>query len=288
MSHDTTQAAGHQGNVIAHRGSDPMYVRAERLAAGIERGVIDAWLFLRFLVFLLYLVLGVLSFWLWMVSAAIGLVRLGLRALMVPLLWLSGGAAPRPGPPAPNVTVAIQRDLELLWQSRLVAYENFARPVARHWISARQASRTFWHWGMVRKATALAFAVLFGVVPAMFVIPRPHYVQITDDNAVHYENDGAKVSYLIHATDLRNRGKTREYENEDAWWLGKVNSQGIKSQLQPGKFYKMWVVGIRWYYMPRLFPNIIWVYEIDGSGNPVDDPSRLMTPPQATMSAPTR
>ncbi len=277
MSHDTTQAS-HAGGAITPGDGDPMYIRAERLAAGIEHAFIEVWRFLRFLTFIVFLALAILNFWLWVLSAALGLVRLLINALMVGLLWISGGTPPRSGPPAPNVTVAIQRDLDALWQSRLVAYENLARPLARHWVGAQHVMRMFWHWGAGRKATAVLFALLFIAMPAAYVIPRPNYVQVTDDNAVHYDEDG-KVSYLIHTTDLETNGLTREYRNEDAWWLGKINSQGLKSQLQPGKNYKFWVVGIRWYYKPRMFPNIISAIEVDETGATIDRPSRLAAPP---------
>jgi hypothetical protein len=273
-------------NVFPHAASDPAYIRAERIALGIERGFLEVWSFLRFLLFFVYLLFGILNFWLWIVAFALGLLRLGLRMMMATLLFLSGGSAPRHHGPAENPVAAIDRELKFLWASRLVAYENVARPVARHWLAAQTAVRTFWHWGMARKASALLMAALFVGAPMSWVIPRPNYVQITDDNAVHYEDDGSKkVTYLVHATDLKTRGKTREYRNEDMWWLGKINSQGLKSQLQPGRNYKLWIVGIRWYYMPRLFPNIISAEELDETGAVITDPSRLMQSTQ-TPSAP--
>ena len=268
--------------------SDPAYIRAERVASSIEHAFLGIWTFFRFVLFVLYLVVGVLAFWLWVVSFALGLVRLGLRMVMATLLFLSGGNAPRFPGPSSSLVVTLDREIKYLWNTRLVAYENVARPVARHWVKSQEATRTFWHWSIGRKATALLLAGFFVGIPMTFVIPRPQYVQITDDNAVHYdqENDAARVTYLVHATDLDDRGKTREYRNEDMWWLGKINSQGLKSQLQPGNYYKLWIVGIRWYYMPRLFPNIISATEIDANRNPIDDPSRLLRSQPNTQTVP--
>ena len=268
--------------------SDPAYIRAERLASTIEQAFVGVWTFARFVLFVLYLAVGILAFWLWVVSFALGVVRLGLRMVMASLLFLSGGIAPRFPGASPNLVVSLDREIKYLWNTRLVAYENVARPVARHWVKSQEATRTFWHWGIGRKATALLLALFFIGIPMTFVIPRPQYVQITDDNAVHYdqENNNARVSYLVHATDLGDRGKTREYRNEDMWWLGKINSQGLKSQLQPGNYYKLWIVGIRWYYMPRLFPNIISATEIDANRNPITDPSRLLRAQPGTQAVP--
>jgi hypothetical protein len=116
------------------------------------------------------------------------------------------------------------------------------------------------------------------VVPGLYIVPRAHDVQITDDNAVEYDKKTNTTTYLVHALDLHTDNKTREYLNEDAWYLGKINSQGLKSQLQIGRTYRLRVVGIRWYYMPTLYPNIISATEIDADGNAVERPGRLVAP----------
>ena len=101
-----------------------------------------------------------------------------------------------------------------------------------------------------------------------------------DNNAVHYTEDGSQVFYVVHAVDLDNPGHTREYVNENAWWLGKINPQGLKNRLQKGRNFRLWVVGIRWFYKPTLFPNIIGATEIDKQGDPVA-PSLQASPPPA-------
>jgi hypothetical protein len=241
--------------------------------------VVDVWTFLRFLVFVVYLLIAIIVFWLWVLTAAIGMVRLLCRALMLLLLSLSGSRVPRPPTPtAPSTSLAVKRELIELWDMRLVAYEELARPLARHLIGARRATRTFWHWSTFRKGFTLLVTGWLVVVPGLYVVPRTHDVQITDDNAVAYDKKTNKTTYLVHALDLHVENKTREYLNEDAWYLGKINSQGLKSQLQIGRTYRLRVVGIRWYFMPTLYPNIISATEIDADGNVVSRPGRLVAP----------
>ena len=267
MSAEATDAPDLPGSIPAMPAARSLSARAEQVASAIERAVREAWTFLRFLFFVVYLLIAVVSFWLWAVAAVIGVVRFALRALMLSLLWLSGGAAPRPGPPAPNMATALQAELRYLWDERLAAYDDVARPIARNLLGARRATRTFWHWSFPKKALSLVAIGAFVIVPGLYVVPRPNEVQITDDNAVEYDKITNKTTYLVHALDLHIDGKHREYLNEDAWYFGKINSQGLKSQLQIGRTYRLWVVGIRWYYMPTLYPNIISATEIDTKGN---------------------
>ena len=249
---------------------------ASRILHGGKRVVRDAWDVARFFLFALYLVLALLSVWLWLAGALLGIVRFAVRALMVSLLWLSGGLAPRPGAPARSLAESIERDLQHLWRSRVVAYRRMSRGMAEHYIGARRATRTFWYWSVPRQLFAVALAGLLVAVPLAYIIPRPHYVQVTDDNAIHYTDDGQKVMYLVHAVDMFDKGQTREDINEDAAHLAKFNSQGLKAQIVPGRNYRFWVVGIRWWKYPQLFPNIIRAQVVDAEGNPIDAPSRLI------------
>ena len=85
---------------------------------------------------------------------------------------------------------------------------------------------------------------------------------------------------MIHAQDLFKPGKMREYENERAVHLGKIDAQGVKNALVPGRYYRVLVVGLRWYYMPTMFPNIISVKEVDINGDPLAEPAHLIAPPE--------
>jgi hypothetical protein len=261
----------------------PPVARAEATAQAvighIKHGVLAVFHAIRGLLFVVYLVLGVASFWLWLLTLIVGFFLVVIRGVMLVLLWLSGGMPPRQ--PSETIAGAVRRDLDRLWAQRLVAYEAFARPAARHFLRLQRAAITFWHWHLLRKIAAAWFIVAFIGVPALYMIPRPHYVQVTDDNAIHYKNEGGRVKYLVHGLDLYDSSTHREYLNEDMWWLGKINSQGLKSQLQVGKYYRLWVVGIRWYYMPQLFPNIISATEVDAEGHTLEHPSRPGVPAKA-------
>ncbi len=258
--------------------ADSIDERTTRIVKHIEHQAKSTWDFLRFLLFFLYLIVGVISLWIGLLRLVLGLMHFGLRIVARGLLWMSGGTAPRPGPPVNSWTEGIKRDVDEMWARRLVVYEDIMRPAGRHYVRVQRATRTFWHWHLSRKLTALLFAIVTIVTPAAYVIPRPEYVQITDDNAIHTEENG-QVMYLVHSLDLFKPGKTREYLNEDAWWFGKINSQGLKAQLQVGKRYRLWVVGVRWWWKPRLFPNIISATEVNDDGSPLEhESSRISTP----------
>src|SRR6185295_18486868 len=102
------------------------------------------------------------------------------------------------------------------WAERVIGYQTFSRGLARQIVHTRRAGRTFWHLSFSRKILIVMATWFFVIMPLSYVVPRPHYVEVTDDNAVHYLEDGHTVMYLIHAVDLFNRSQTREYMNEDA------------------------------------------------------------------------
>jgi hypothetical protein len=237
----------------------------------IGRGIGDV---ARFLLFLLYLVLVVISFWLWAISALFLLARLALHGAMTTLLWASGGLAPVAGR-QPTLEDAA-REVKLWWYRRHGTYSLFVHPIASHYVVVQRASRRFWHWSALRQMLAVAAALVFIVLPGLYIVPRPHYVQITDDNVIDHHQ--GQVRYLIHGVDLFEPGQTREYMNERAPWLGKINPQGVKSEIQPGRFYRLWVIGIRWYWLPTLYPNIIGVTEVDAQGETLETPSHFVAP----------
>ncbi|MGE0040883.1 MAG: hypothetical protein AB7H88_05350 [Vicinamibacterales bacterium] len=265
---------------------EEVFARAERVLTFLRGAAIELWRFLRFIPFLFFIVFLVLSFWLGVLTAAMAVVRFLLRLVGVTLLWLSGGAAPRRGGKAPSFRAGVAREWRLLKGHSRLAWEEFVRPIRRHATGVRYAGRMFWHWHVGRKLFAVAGVVAFIVLPFVYLIPRPYDVQVTDDNALvnTSSEDDSGISYLVHTVDLDERGKTREFENIDMWWLGKVNSQGLKSQVQTGHLYRLWVVGIRWYKFPTLYPNIIKAQEITADGRRVDDPSRLMAIPSTPVN----
>lgn len=257
---------------------------ADRLIESLKRAVRDVWSVARFAIFIIYLMLAIVSIWLWLIGALVGTLRFAVRAVMIVFLWLSGGIAPPPGAPPRSVAELIRRDLRYFWRGRAVAYRRMSHGIAAQLVGARRATRTFWHWSVGRQIFALVVSAFLVGIPLSYVIPRPNYVQITDDNAIQYEFDRNQVTYLVHAVDMFNPRKTREYLNEDAAHLGKFNSQGVKAQLVPGRTYRLWVVGIRWWKFPRLFPNIIKAQEVDAQGNIIAHPSLHI--PATTLSVP--
>ncbi|MGE3276989.1 MAG: hypothetical protein AB7O67_17900 [Vicinamibacterales bacterium] len=264
----------------AAQAADDAAVRAERIIAFLRGAAIDLWRFLRFLPFVVFLAFLVLSFWLAAFTAAIAVVRAVLRLVAVILLGLSGGLAPRRGTAPPGtLRDKARRELRLLRVHASLTWEESVGPFRRHWRGAGYGWRMFWHWHIGRKLLAVITVALLIVLPWFYFIPRPYDVQVTDDNAIDYQSDGQIVRYLVHAVDLNERNQTREFMNEDAWWLGKINAQVIKSQIQEGRYYRMWVVGIRWWKWPTLYPNIIRAQEIDEHGRRIENPSLLRAAP---------
>lgn len=285
MQVHSTNAEALPGAAAAAPGGPSSADRAEHLVERFEHAAVEVWAVLRFMLFVAYLLVSALAFWLWVMTLLVGLIRLVFRLVMLVLLWLSGGIAPPPGPRAPTFRGRLHQAWMRVWDLRLVAHDELIWPLERHLKRTGRAAQRFWHWSFVRKVVTLVAVFWLVCVPALYIIPRPHHVQITDDNALVYDSSTNKTTYLVHALDL-SANKTREYINEDAWYLGKINSQGLKSRLQHGRTYRLWVVGIRWYYMPRLYPNIISATEIDAHGNEVEHPARLAAPAQGPPQAP--
>jgi hypothetical protein len=251
----------------AEERADRAVKAVDDLAAGASRVAMDMFWYIQFLFFLLYLLMAVVGFWLGFFAAVLGTIRMAVRFVKSAMLYLSGGHPPPPGGRAHEAMDVLRQEVRRLWHARVLAYADVTRPIARHYVSSRVAVRRFWHWGVARKFSTMLVIPLFVLLPLAYVIPRPHEIMITDDNALSH-TDGDQLRYLIHAIDLNDPTVFREYENEFAWYLGKFDTQGLKSKLQPGHFYRVWVVGIRWYYFPRTaFPNLLWATEIDRAGN---------------------
>ena len=257
-------------------------LRAKNIEAAADRWyaiardlVIHVWEIGRFLLFVLFALLAVIYFWLWVFSAVSFILRFLLRVLMLPLLWMADGTPRRHGESI-GVPEALALDLRTTWAQRDQSYRAIARPLARAFVTAEESLLRFWHFHFAKKIFALVLFFWTVFVPGLYVVPRPHYVQVTNNDAIDYESGNNEVRYLVHGVDLFDPSKTREYMNEPAWWFGKLNAQGLKNRLHKGEYYKLWVVGIRWFYLPTLYPNIIWATEVDRNGHPIDDENYMV------------
>src|SRR4051812_35630175 len=128
--------------------SDILQKRAEARVDGwighVRHSLSHMLIAVRLLLFLLYLITAIVSFWLWVLSTAFLAVRLTVLAASVLLLWLSGGLAP-----PPEGTSAIAQgahELRVWWRSRYGSYALFVQPAASHYLTAHRAARRFWHW----------------------------------------------------------------------------------------------------------------------------------------------
>ena len=271
--------------MAANQRADRIVAAADGMWARGTRATWDMIGFFRFLLFLIYLAVSVVGFWLGLIAALLGFARLLVRFIKAVLLYGSGGHPPPVGGHRESIGSSVKEEIARLWDTRLLLYADVTRPLARHLVAVRFSLRRFWHWTLMRKLSTVLMSALLVGVPLVFIVPRPHEVQITDDNALAH-SDG-NVRYLVHALDLDQPARHREYENEYAPYLGKFNPQGIKSQLQIGKCYRLWIVGIRWYYFPRsLFPNIIWAQEIDRTSRVNTGPTLMNSAPLSTSQAP--
>lgn len=234
----------------------------------LTTAVFDA---VQFVLFFLFVLTAILRFWLFCVTLVLHLVRVAIHLLTIPLRAASGANPPRlahpKGKPAPVGSLGITLHYELV------------KPLAHLWAETMDAARCFWHYTIARKALVVILTFLLVIVPASYLVPRPHTVQILDNNVLNNQNtplSANSVGYLIHAIDTDDPTRTREYMNENAWWLGKVNPQGLKARLIPGRYYRIWVVGLRWWYAPTLYPNIISAIETDAEGNTLERPSTFI------------
>jgi hypothetical protein len=216
---------------------------------------------IQFVLFFVFLLTAILRFWLFTVTLVLHLLRVVIYVLTLPLGTVSGANPPR--------SVHKKRHASSYGIGANLHYE-LVKPLAHLWAEFADAVRSFWHYSVPRKTLVVVMGFFLVFVPASYLIPRPHTVQILDNNVLNNNSNGASANsaaYLIHAIDIDDPSHTREYINENAWWLGKVNSQGLKARMVPGRYFRVLVVGLRWWFAPTLYPNIISVTEIDGEGN---------------------
>jgi len=241
---------------------------ANRLVSALAVALKELLRFAQFAVFLIYLAVSVIGFWVWVFSLLIGTLRLLLKLTRNVLLLISALQPPPAGWTGDGLVERLRAELQRLWNQRLLLYADLARPVGRQIVAWSHSARRFWHLPLFHKLAAAVASLGFVFLPLAFVVPRPHEVQITDRNS--FSHADGPLRYLIHAVDLSDPSKTREYENEYAFYLVKLNPQGLKASLREGHFYRLWVVGIRWNYLPTMYPNIISAVEIDKDGSEIE------------------
>ena len=250
---------------------------ANRLVAVLIGALREFLRFVQFAIFLIYLVFSVIGFWVWVLSLVIGVVRLVLKLTRHLLLLLSALHPPPAGWTGGGMVERVRAELLRLWNQRFLLYADIARPVGRQLVAWSHSARRFWHLPLFHKLAAAVTALGLVVLPLVFIVPRPHEVQITDKNS--FSHADGPLRYLIHAIDLSDPSKTREYENEYAFYLGKINPQGLKATLHEGHFYRLWVVGVRWNYLPMtMYPNIVSAVEINKDGSRVETPHLVPVP----------
>lgn len=256
---------------------------ANRLVAALIAALREFLRFVQFAIFLIYLVFSVIGFWVWVLSLVIGAVRLLLKLTRHLLLLLSALHPPPAGWTGGGMVERMRAESERLWNQRFLLYADLARPVGRQLVAWSHSARRFWHLPLFHKLAAAVTSLGFVFLPLAFVVPRPHEVQITDKNSFSHADGSLK--YLIHAIDLSDPSKTREYENEYAFYLGKINPQGLKASLHEGHFYRLWVVGVRWNYLPMtMYPNIVSAIEINKDGSRVETPHLAPVPSGEELS----
>jgi hypothetical protein len=246
-----------------------------RAAVDAWRGVVDT---LRFVVFCVYVLLGVVSFWLMVPVVLFWLLRTVIQLLMRPLLYAAEGGSLRSRSGCRRrADEAMMEEAREQWEKRHDAYRLLAARSAYTIMAVKLAALRFWDFSFPRKAVIAIITFFLVFLPGMYLVPRAHYVQVRDNNALNHLDDGARIEYLIHAVDLFDMNQTREYRNENIPWLGKINAQGMKNRIVPGRYYKFWIVGIRWY-MPQMYPQLIDVIETDATGKPLEVPSHFIQP----------
>ena len=236
----------------------------------IVRGLVGGTLFVA------YMALAVVSFWMWLGAALFNGVRAfssaGARALLV----LSTGIPRLPGDEDSGTIEAVGNYFSAGGDDREQIYERWGDAMQRRLFKVRRAFLLFVTWPFGRKLIAVAMILLLVGAPMFFIVPRPQYVIITDSNSL-VENVVGNAVYLIHGRGLFDN-QNYEYQNRELWLYGKWSNQVVKNQLHDGRIYKLWVIGIRWY-APELYPNIVWVQEVNLQGEVIPFSPPLMLPP---------
>lgn len=131
-------------------------------------------------------------------------------------------------------------------------------------IIIREGIAAYWTLTFARKIIVLVVPFFLVIAPFGFIVPRPQEVQIVSINSIRDNIAHAgDASYVILAKGFDGPSDYRQFVNMDAWWLGKVNSQRLKTILQEGKKFRIWIVGYRVVFPFELYPNIIYATDLD-------------------------
>lgn len=249
--------------------------RVDNWLDGTRRHGVNIFGAFRGLAFFIYLIFAFLSFWLWIGGAIFFIIRAIPFFIGRIMLVLADGVPEVLDEPGLPLGERLQRHSSRAWGRRDLVYERYSTPFARSYIATRDATQRFMHWHFGRKLMFLTVAVFLFGIPMMYIIPRPIYVQLIDDNAINVDSEGV-TRYLVHGVGIYNH-KTYEMRNDPNWLFLKFNPQGLQNRLQVGRYYRLWVIGIRWW-VPQIFPNVLWATEIDSTGKPIKNPVPFITP----------
>lgn len=220
---------------------------------------------LAILFFMFYVITCILRFWMWTITTILNLMRVLMRVVTTPLrrmAGIQGHFKEDIASSALSTSMISELRFELLVPFlRLIAY-------------AGGILKTFWTIDVPRKIIAIILNICFIVGPALWVIPRSFFIEVVDPNALVPAQSGK--GYLILARDPHFPKIKFEFENENVLYLGKLNSPGLKAKFVTGKFYKIKVIGVRWYWPIPLYPNIITAEEVNADGQPI--PADIPTP----------
>jgi hypothetical protein len=148
--------------------------------------------------------------------------------------------------------------------------EEFLIEVRDTLIYIRGSILTFWELSFARKVIVLVIPFFLVLGPLGFIIPRPQEVEIISSNSIRDNiTTAGDASYIILAKGFDGPDDYRQYVNNDAWWLAKVNSQKLKTKLKDGEKFQVWVVGYRIVFPIKMYPNIIFIIELDENNKPL-------------------
>jgi hypothetical protein len=236
----------------------------------------DLFLSVRILLFIAYVLTSILRFWIWFLEKVLKTLRMLIRLITVPLGLASGlpyGASLR-----------AEEDnffFKSFWQyTYFTIIREMLVEVRDTIILIREGIYTFWSLSFSRKVVVLVIPFFLVIGPLGFIVPRPQEVEIVAINSIRDNiSTAGNASYVILAKGFDGPNDFRQYVNEDAWWLTKVNSQRLKTILKEGKKFEVWIVGYRIAFPIEMYPNMVYAIELDENGKPSPVELKSAKPP---------